>query len=225
MRILAILTGIVVCLSAAPAQSASFECREALSPDQKLLTDVEKRYRDVSDLSAQFFQQSLFIGLDKSEASRGEVHFKKPGMMDWNYAEPDKQRFISDAKTVWFYQPELNQVTITDFTNTFESDLPVTFLIGIGSLHESFDLQKACKGDEGIILELQPKRSEGTLSNFFLLVRADDYSPVGARTLDVGGNETTIMLVNPKYNEKLSDHQFRFEIPRGSDIIDQRQAK
>ena len=206
------------------AGAAPFDCREEVpGANEKLLSQVEARYREVSVLQAEFFQSSFLIGVDRSEVSKGSVFFKKPGMMDWVYNEPEKQRFVSDGKTIWYYQPALNQTTITEFKNTFETELPVTFLLGIGSLVDSFNLKRACLGEEGIVLELQPKKSEGNLSGFSLLVNPRDYSPLGARTLDAGGNETTILLMKVVVNPPKFEHPFTFDIPRGVDIIDKRE--
>lgn len=211
------------CISAKSAAAAAFDCRKEVPASEKLLGQVEARYREVNFLQAEFFQNSFLIGVDRSEASRGAVFFKKPGMMDWVYNEPEKQRFISDGKTIWYYQPELNQTTVTEFKNTFETELPVTFLLGMGSLVESFTLKRTCLSDEGIILELQPKKGEGSLSGFSLLVNPRDYTPLGARTLDVGGNETTILLTKVVVNPPQFDHPFTFDVPRGVDIIDRRE--
>lgn len=206
------------------ASAASFDCAEQMDKAQgaKILPLVESKYRSVKDLTSEFLQQSLFAGLERRETSKGHLYFAKPGMMDWVYEQPEAQRFVTDGKTVWYYQPGFNQVTVTDFSTSFSSQVPVTFLLGVGSLSDSFELASACKTGEGILLELHPKRTDDNLSKFYLLVRASDYAPSGARVLDVGGNETQILLLGVEINKGTAGRRFTFDIPRGADVIDQR---
>jgi outer membrane lipoprotein carrier protein len=195
----------------------------SLSPTSPgLLEGIEERYRKVSSLEARFLQTSYFVGLDKRENSQGSVYFLKPAKMNWNYEVPDPQRFISNGETIWFYQPKLNQVTLTDFTNSFSSDIPVTFLLGIGSLKESFEARGTCKAEGGVIVELTPKKSDASLSHFLLLVNEKELTPLGAKVIDLGGNETTIRLLSPAFDRQLPVSQFSFEIPKGVDVIDNR---
>jgi outer membrane lipoprotein carrier protein len=189
------------------------------------LDGIEKGYQKISSLEAQFVQTSYFIGLDRREISKGEVEFQKPGRMNWAYSEPDPQRFVSDGRWITFYQPKLNQASLTDFTNTFSTDVPVTFLLGIGSLKQSFEAAGSCKTDAGLLISLKPKKEDASLSSFILMVDAKELTPLGAKVVDLGGNETTIRLLSPKLNAEIPASHFAFEIPKGVDIIDNRGAE
>lgn len=205
----------------------SFACQSELAVGtyDALIDAVEKRYGTVADVKAKFVQYSYFAGLDKGEKSFGAVTFRKPGMMDWRYEGPEVQRFISDGTTMWFHQPEDNQVTIAAFNNSFQSDLPVSFLLGLGKIRESFAVERACKAAQGTLIELQPKSEQADLQRLRLLVRSDDYVPIGAQVLDVGGNETSIRLAGLALNSGIKESQFSFIIPKGVDIIDRRSAE
>ena len=210
--------------SAIPAFADEFLCGKQIE-DTEILTKVQVRYRVIESITASFKQESYFLGLNQRALSFGELKFKKPGKMLWKYSNPERQEFNSDGETVWFYQPELNQVTLGSFTDAFSSEVPVSFLIGIGSLSEKFQLEKACKTTAGVLLSLIPKNSEDSFEKFLLLTNEVDASPIGAQVVDVGGNETTILLKDIKYNVKVEDSDFRFEIPKGVDVIDKRSGK
>ena len=201
-----------------------FECRSPVNAvdKEKLLDDVESSYRSISDLTSAFQQNSFFLGLNQRVLSRGTVHFKKPGMMDWTYEDPEKQRFIADGKTLWFYQPDLNQVTVGNFTQSFSSDLPVSFLLGIGHLKADFNVVESCGSEAGIIIKLQPKTPDQSLDEFYLLVEKNKHSPLGAKIVDVGGNETAIIFEKTVLNSSLKEDRFQFQIPKGVDVIDRR---
>ena len=187
-----------------------------------LIEKVELQYEKINDLRARFNQTSYFLGTDESKISSGEVFFLRPGRMDWVYGTPDTQRFVSDGQSVWWYQPDLSQVTIRRLDQSFVSDVPVSFLLGVGKLRESFKLESACGTSSGTLLNLLPSKPNASLERFLLLVDSKDASPKGARIRDVGGNETTILFVSPTFNKGVEAKRFAFEVPKGTDIIDER---
>ncbi|MBP9838752.1 MAG: outer membrane lipoprotein chaperone LolA [Proteobacteria bacterium] len=190
----------------------------------KLFSDVEERYKKINDFSARFIQESFFLGSDQKEQSLGDVYFKRPGKMDWEYSTPDTQRFVSDSKIVWWYQPKQNQVSIRNLEKSFTSDVPLSFLLGVGNLKEKFTLDSVCASQRGILLKLTPKAKDNNLQDFYLLVDAKDHSPVGAKIVDIGGNENSILFTELKYNIGVEEKHFSFDIPKGTDIIDERAA-
>ena len=203
-----------------------FKCKSPLSADDssKLLQSVEDRYRQINDLTAHFIQDSYFVGSDERKSSAGEVYFKRPGMMDWLYQAPEEQRFVADGKSVWWQQKRENQVTIRDFKESFSSDVPVSFLLGVGKLRENFKFDSACNTDAGVAAKLLPLKSDSSLAEFYLLVERKERFPLGAKIIDAGGNETTIVFEGSKLNSGVEAKRFAFQIPKGSDVIDERQT-
>lgn len=227
LRYFVLLLCSIVCSLASSAYAFDeFECEKELKPNEQsgILGSVEKRYSAFSDLKAKFIQNSFFAGLAKHSVSKGTVLFKRPGMMDWNYEQPDRQRFVTDGKTLWFYQPDLNQVTLGDFSQSFSSDLPISFLLGVGRLQENFSVGNACYSSEGIVLKLKPMKPDPNLEEFYLLLRKSDRIPIGARIIDVAGNETSITFQEVELEVQLKSQAFTFNIPEGVDIIDKRGA-
>ncbi len=222
LRLFAVLTSLLP-LSTASAATA-FDCN-APAQAKDLLSKIESRYGTINDLSAGFSQESYLLGADERRYSIGTVKFLKPGKMDWLYGEPDIQRFVADGKNFWWYQPALSQVTVTDFKAGFSSDLPVSFLLGLGKLTKSFKLETACLGRRGIVAQLSPLDRSESLDRFALVVDASDFTPIGAKIIDAGGNETTIVFNEyPIINSNLPDERFRFDPPKGTDVVDQRGA-
>jgi outer membrane lipoprotein carrier protein len=221
------------CIALSPGASTAlaggqdqFECRgESTVPAvaQKLLGDVESSYRGLQTLRAAFIQDSYMAALDVSERSSGEMVFVKPGRMRWDYRSPEEQTFLVRDTTVWFYQPQAKQVLIDEFRDVLISDLPVAFLMGLGGLSDKFEVARACVDGAGVVFELRPRGAgadEG-LKGFILKVD-EKRLPVGARVVDVGGNETTIFLTDRKPNLEVAESLFKAEFPAGTDINDQR---
>lgn len=228
VRIAALLTIIIQwSLTATIAFADEFTCKSSINPENygKLLADITNAGEKTTSLKADFVQTSYFLGLDKIESSTGMVSFQKVAKMRWDYQTPTKQLFVMDGKNVWFYQPQQNQAIVTDLYNSFKSDVPVSFLLGMGKLSETFNVQSACNTDNGILVTLSPKESDDSLERFYLLVRKSDYAPIGVKIVDLGGNETSILFNNLQLNEKINAAEFEFTPPKGTDIIDNRTAR
>lgn len=208
---------------------SEFDCLEKVGAEeqQKLIPDIEKYYASLNTLDGNFVQDSYTLGLNQREESKGRVYFKKPGLMDWWYDLPEKnkQRFVADGKSLWIYQPAIPQVVIGDFEQSFSSDLPVSFLLGIGKLSERFKLASACKTNVGLALKLLPQKADASLDEFALLVESKNRAPLGARLVDAGGNETTIVFSDIHYNRDVDASHFKFEVPRSVDVIDKRRKE
>ena len=188
-----------------------------------VLEKVERNYGTLSTLAARFLQESYFFGSDDRQQSAGLVSFERPGKMDWLYGAPDEQRFTSDGKTIWWYQPQQNQVVIRTIAQSFTSDVPVSFLLGVGKLRENFKFAAKCANDAGLLLRLAPLKTSSSLETFYLLVSPKDFSPLGARIADANGNETSILFEDRTLNGPVDAKRFYFDIPKGTDIIDERE--
>lgn len=206
------------------SQLRAFDCEKEL--DQKtgqvLLEKSQSIYSSLASLTGEFDQESYMAALDLSEVSYGMMWFERPGKMRWEYKYPEKQEFILKDNSFWFYQPRLNQVVVDSVKNAFVSDLPVSFLLGVGDAVSQFKVLSVCKSSEGTILGLGKKIGEENLKEFYLLV--DSYSgvPKGAKVVDVGGNITTIVIKTPNVDQSLPKDLFKTEFPGRPDIDDRR---
>jgi len=77
------------------------------------LSEIQKRYDSTADLEATFVQEYVGKVVRVPQKGEGQVYFKKKGMMRWDYRVPN-QKLISNGQTLWYYQPEENQVFVSD---------------------------------------------------------------------------------------------------------------
>ncbi len=231
LKFVATLIIVSVCLgSTLPAQERSFDCSDksifnAKRADQ-ILSKVQERYRGITNFAAEFLQSSYLSALEVSEASSGSLIFSKPGKMRWEYRTPDKQLFITDGDSLWLYQEEDNQVLIDKFSKAFVSDLPVSFLVGLGDLKKDFESAKICENPDGYVLELTPKgkgdtKEEG-LERLKLLASTTNYLIKGASVIDLSGNVTSFLFRAIDTEKKLKGEEFALAFPKGVDVIDRR---
>lgn len=118
--------------------------------------------------------------LGKTQKGEGELFYKKPNKIKWQYKSPSEQEIISDGKTLWMYLPENQQVYIYDLTDTSnpeasnEGQIPGNFLTSLGDLKRDFNVNwgkpKNMDREGNFIIELIPKRPVVNIRNIFIVV-------------------------------------------------------
>ena len=105
----------------------------------EVLTEIQNRYESTNDFEANFVQEYIGKVMKKPQKGEGKVYFKKKGMMRWDYRVPN-QKLISNGQTLWYYQPEENQVFVSDMSKVVKEKTPLAFLAGEGNLSRDFNL-------------------------------------------------------------------------------------
>src|SRR4051812_12718396 len=75
-----------------------------------LAARMEARYRGAKTLQATFLERYTENGREVRTES-GTAYFRRPGKMRWEYETPEKNLFLVDGKTAWFYVPGDHTVT------------------------------------------------------------------------------------------------------------------
>ncbi len=178
-----------------------------------VVSKVENNYKNVVAFRGSFNQAATLKTLNKVQQGQGDIFYKKPNKVKWQYTSPTEQEIISDGKTIWMYFPENRQVYIYDLTDTFDQEvsnqgqIPGNFLTSLGDLRRDFNVQWGTPRDRdaqgNYIIELVPKRPIVNVRNIFIVVPRDITTassstfPVLASTVyDSYGNMTNIEFVN-----------------------------
>jgi outer membrane lipoprotein carrier protein len=188
----------------------------ASTPAEDLARRLEQHHRAVGDLTARFVQtyRSGLIGREIVE--RGVVSIKQPGRMRWEYRDPEKKTFVSDGKTFYFYVPADRQVIVRDQAG--DRGVTALLLSGRGNLLEQFEVGTE-PGPPGLArLRLVPRKPDPEVQKVF--VDVDDTARIHAIHLyDAQGNLSRFDFTDIRENVGLNDRLFRFEIPRGVEVI------
>lgn len=233
-------------LTVFPSLAATFSCSGATEKGRTVSTkiaqswvdELERSYKGVTALKGSFMQESFLASLELSELSNGEITFSKPGMMRWVYQSPEPQVFVVKDDVMWFYQPDQRQLIIDNFEKQLLSDVPVGFLMGIGTLSDRFTVELGCTTKQGRVVRLRPKqRQESTteahsessagsaLSYLDILlhgVSGVKLPLMGVSVHDSAGNVTSVLLSDLKLNTPVAEDTFALDVPRGTDIDDRR---
>jgi outer membrane lipoprotein carrier protein len=186
----------------------------------EVVRHVQERVDATKDLSATVDQELVVASAGKTMHAKGTVAFKRPGKMRWSLTDGSTQVIVADGKTLWFYQPDEQQVLTAPFQAAFRSSTPISFLTGVGRLSEDFDVTLAGEGEGQVRLALKPRKGEGELGRLQLSVDAQSYDIVGAEIVDPLGNTTRLRFSDLRRNTGLDEAQFHFEVPPGVDVIE-----
>lgn len=212
----------------ATAQSRSFDCSGNYLSNlegAKLQQITQSTYATVQSIKTKFIQESYLSSLDISETSEGEMTFERPGKIRWDYSVPEPQTFLLNNETVYLYQPADKQLVIDEMKEVLLSELPVSFIMGIGSLQKDFKILSACKNIDGNVLTLIPTNPKTQVTELKLLIDKISNLPIGGRVLDSSGNVTAIVFKNLVTNIRFTSEQFTAHFPRGIDVHDKRKEK
>lgn len=187
-----------------------------------VVSRLQKQYEGIWSLTADFTQESTNKMLNQTRTTKGKVYFEKAGLMRWEYTTPPKNEWVSDGKTLWFYQPEEDQVIVEDVDRE-KRRLFLAFLVGEGDLTRDFSVhrwnQEVDEADAGYRIELTPRRPHAMMDRLILTVDRKTYYVRRAEFYDAYGNPTLILFKRIRVNRKLSARLFTFVIPPGTEVI------
>jgi outer membrane lipoprotein carrier protein len=215
----------------------------ATTPEAKrVAAKLETRYRDAHTLQATFLETYSENGrVDRREA--GVAYFKRPGKMRWEYESPEKDLFLVDGKTAWFYVPADHTVTRAPAKLSTDWRTPFALLAGemklsrVCSRIESTTVEKPdTPGNVVLYCPLRgeaPKPSPGknsasTAGNQPSSPEESVYLEVApvtgnlARVLvrEKGGVDVEFKFADWRFDPLVAASLFRFTVPLGVAIVD-----
>lgn len=162
------------------------------------------------------FSQTLVGRTGKKPVqSTGEFAFERPGKFRWTYEKPFRQLMVSDGKTLWSYDPELQQVAIKKIGNALGAS-PAGLLAG-GNLEKYFDLRDAGVVDGIESVDATPHGDEAIFQR--VRIGLTDKMPVYMEIYDNFGQTTFLKFTRIDRNAKLPGSTFNFAVPKGTEVI------
>ncbi|MCX8049766.1 MAG: outer membrane lipoprotein chaperone LolA [Methylohalobius sp.] len=179
--------------------------------------ELDRFLAEVKSLSASFIQQTLDEHGQVSRQNFGRFYLKRPGRFRWNYETPYRQEIVADGDKVWFYDPDLAQVTVKNIDAALGS-APALLLSGKLELKQRFVIVGQGKEKERAWVELKPKSEEDVFRSLRVeLVRG---ILAAMEIADNFGHLTRILFEHVQLNPILADGLFRFVPPPNADIFE-----
>ena len=197
---------------------------QPVGEEKNLLQLIQKQYQSILSFSGRFIQSSHRADTETgSKKAEGLVSYKRPGRMRWLYETPEEQLLVTNGQTMWLYDPLLENVTVEKLEKITEGTA-LSFLLGFGNLQTDFIHRGITKnllnGQDGLILELEPKKSTANLAFIQLSVNPETYNLQTIALMDQQNNYRTIQLKNVKYNLEIQDSYFEFKVTNDMELIE-----
>lgn len=179
---------------------------------------VQSFYAGVTDFKASFTQVMQRRHMPRPLHKSGTVFYKRPGMMRWDYLQPDRVYYISDGDTLWSYEPDervVYKVPVKD------SELygALKFLFGQGDLQAGFEVALGTQAGDKVTLELTPKDKQSAYKRLVLHVSIRTWQIVQTELIDPLDNVSQITFADVTY-EPLKVEGFKFTPPEGVRVQD-----
>jgi outer membrane lipoprotein carrier protein len=164
------------------------------------------------------FSQTLYDKNSRAiQESTGTMQFERPEKFRWTYEKPYEQLIVGNGTQVWFYDHDLNQVTIRQFNIAIGSS-PAALLAGSSTIEDNFELIELGMQNEMEWLEATPKSKESAFE--FIQM---GFSPEGALKImalrDNFGQTTLLSFSELDKNPTLPADLFKFIPPDNADVI------
>ncbi|CAE6901396.1 Participates in the translocation of lipoproteins from the inner membrane to the outer membrane. Only forms a complex with a lipoprotein if the residue after the N-terminal Cys is not an aspartate (The Asp acts as a targeting signal to indicate that the lipoprotein should stay in the inner membrane) [Vibrio sp. B1REV9] len=177
--------------------------------------ELNKRLAMNEGFSADFSQQVISPEGETIMEGEGSVEIARPSLFRWSTTFPDENLLVSDGKSLWYYSPFIEQVSIYDQAQATEQTPFVLLTRNRASDWDNYTISQ--KGDQ---FTLVPTAIDSTQGQF--QINIDTKGVVnGFNVIEQDGQKGLFEFSNVKLGKPKAD-RFTFTIPDGVEVDDQR---
>lgn len=180
------------------------------------LEELRQQLAPMENLSARFRQTLSSEDGHLIQETGGRLVVARPGKVYWESEEPYEQYVISDAETLWLYDPDLEQVTVRPFERDISRTPAILFIGEVKDLERRYRVAVDRDG-EGTRFELIPRDDDSLYEK--LTITFQDDRPVAMALWDSLGQVTEVVLDEVNINAAIDDAIFEFQPPPGVDVL------
>ncbi|MGY1409281.1 outer membrane lipoprotein chaperone LolA [Luteimonas sp. A611] len=174
--------------------------------------------RGLKGLDGQFTQQVFDDNGRVRESSSGRVALSAPRLFRWEYEKPYPQLIVADGKTVWVYDPDLEQVSRRP-QGSAEQDSPLAALLDPARLDRDFLVEEDGESDGLQWLVLKPKQNAEEAAFQSARLGMGDTGLARMEIVDALGQRTQIRFSGWKRNPAFAADTFTYTPPAGVDVV------
>ena len=231
MNMLRKTVGAVVISAAvfAPIMSTHVFAAGAAS-EQQATAQLIKQLGDIKSLTANIEQTTKAPNASKiapkkgltaqhmNQTIKGLMKVERPGKFYWQTTSPAKQTIVTSGRTVWIYDPDLQQA-VRQSLDEQVANTPALLLSG--NTKQIMNAYKITMPDAAkTYYTLYPKQKDGAFQSLTISFGAKN-APTLMILKDSLGQTTTIRFNDVKVNATIPASTFNFVPPKGTDVIDQ----
>ena len=178
-------------------------------------SDLKSRLDKVSSFHASFTQKVTDGSGAAVQEGQGDLWVKRPNLFNWHMTQPDESILVSDGKTLWFYNPFVEQATAT-WLKDATGNTPFMLI----ARNQSSDWQQYNIKQNGDDFVLTPKASNGNLKQFTINVGRD--GTIHQFSAVEQDDQRSSYQLKSQQNGAVDAAKFTFTPPQGVTVDDQR---
>jgi outer membrane lipoprotein carrier protein len=186
---------------------------------------IQATYAKTKSLRADFNQTTNSRMNGRERHGSGTMVLVKPGLMRWDYQEPDQQVLVCDGQKISMYFSKEKQMMVTPAKEYLENDVTYAFFTGKGDLQRDFivagpEEEDIVEANQPYELKLTPKQNHPQIDFINLWVDRSTFLLKRLKVTDKFGTVTDIVFSNVVTNQEIPSSLFHFTPPKGTEIID-----
>lgn len=193
-------------------------CGLVINANASASDDLQERLTTLKSMQANFKQTVTQDG--HKRYSRGRFMLQRPGKFRWHVTSPAEELIVSDGKTMWLYDKDLEQVTVRKLNGQLKQT-PALFLSGYDkAIAERYQVTKSDKNGLETFQLLAKNRTEGNQS---LRLTFKGHALAALKLTDELGQQLDLLFSQLKVNVAIAGTNFDFIIPKGVDVVTEQQ--
>ena len=179
---------------------------------------LQMRFSGLDSFSAEFTQKLFDADQVLQEETSGVLRVQRPNRFNLEYLQPYYQLYVADGKDLYFYDKDLEQVTVKAQEGMLENT-PAMLLSNPGKLDQLYHVKP--QGEEAGLFwyELTPKQDGGSFERINLAFKQNELRIMELQ--DSFKQTTRLVFKTVQRNPDLNPKLFRFTPPKGVDVIRQ----
>ncbi|NGZ14589.1 outer membrane lipoprotein chaperone LolA [Vibrio aestuarianus] len=165
--------------------------------------------------SATFTQQVVSPDGDIVMEGQGKVDIARPSLFRWETTAPDENLLVSDGKSLWYYSPFIEQVSIYNQAQATEQ---TPFVLLTRNRASDWDNYQVDQADDRFTLT--PTAADSNQGQFQIDIGSKGIVK-GFNVIEQDGQKSMFTFNNVKL-DKPNAASFTFKIPQGVEVDDQR---
>lgn len=170
----------------------------------------------LENMSANFHQTIVDVDGNVLQEGQGNFVLAKPDLVKWQTVSPDESTITSDGETLWLFDPFIEQVTAYSLAKSIVNT-PILLLTSTDdTLWQQYNINQKnattfeviAKDSNAQVKQLTLSFKQGVLNQFIIF--------------DATGQQSQFTLTDIKANQEIDTAIFKFELPEGVLLDDQR---
>ena len=178
-------------------------------------SDLKSRLDKVSSFHASFTQKVTDGSGNAVQEGQGDLWVKRPNLFNWHMTQPGESILVSDGKTLWFYNPFVEQATATLLKDA-TSNTPFMLI----ARNQTSDWQQYNIKQNGDDFVLTPKTSNGNLKQF--TINVSNNGTINQFSAVEQDEQRSSYQLKSQQNGAIDASKFTFTPPQGVTVDDQR---